>query len=313
VTPELTGAALGLLGAGGVVLAVAASPPLRRPRLHDRLAPYVRDTVRPSRLLDRGRNVTPFPTVERLLVPLLRDAASFVDRLVGGAASVRRRLERCGSDMTVEQFRVEQVLWSAGGLLISLLLASLALVRAHTLNPVAVLLLAVTGAATGGLARDRALTAAAQRREARMLEEFPTIADLLALSVAAGEGAAGALARVAGLATGELSRELGRALSDARAGASLVAALEAMAARSGVPALSRFVDGMAIAVERGTPLAEVLRAQAVDVREQHRRALLDIGGRKEIAMLVPVVFLVLPVTVVFALFPGFYNLSLTVP
>jgi cytochrome bd-type quinol oxidase subunit 2 len=30
-------------------------------------------------------------------------------------------------------------------------------------------------------------------------------------------------------------------------------------------------------------------------------------------MLVPVVFLVLPVVVLFALFPGFYTLSLTVP
>ena len=90
-------------------------------------------------------------------------------------------------------------------------------------------------------------------------------------------------------------------------------ALEGMAARTSLPALSRFVDGMAIAVERGTPLADVLRAQAMDVREQGRRALLEAGGRKEIAMLVPVVFLVLPVTVVFALFPGFYNLSLSVP
>ena len=30
-------------------------------------------------------------------------------------------------------------------------------------------------------------------------------------------------------------------------------------------------------------------------------------------MLVPVVFMVLPVTVVFALFPGFYGLQLAVP
>jgi tight adherence protein C len=86
-----------------------------------------------------------------------------------------------------------------------------------------------------------------------------------------------------------------------------------MAARSSLPALARFVDGIAIAVERGTPLAEVLRAQAVDVREEGRRRLLETAGRKEIAMLLPVVFFVLPVTVVFALFPGFYNLSLSVP
>jgi hypothetical protein len=30
-------------------------------------------------------------------------------------------------------------------------------------------------------------------------------------------------------------------------------------------------------------------------------------------MLVPVVFMVLPVTVIFALFPGFYSLRLSVP
>ena len=62
----------------------------------------------------------------------------------------------------------------------------------------------------------------------------------------------------------------------------------------------------------GLSLADVLRAQAGDVREERRRALLETGGRKEIAMLFPVVFLVLPVTVVFALYPGFANLSLAV-
>ena len=49
----------------------------------------------------------------------------------------------------------------------------------------------------------------------------------------------------------------------------------------------------------------MLRAQAYDAREAARRALMDEGGRKEIAQMVPVVFLVLPVTVVFALYPGF--------
>ena len=67
---------------------------------------------------------------------------------------------------------------------------------------------------------------------------------------------------------------------------------------------------MAVAVERGTPLADVLRAQAVDVREAGAAQLLEAGGRKEIAMIVPVVFLVLPVTVVFALFPGFIRVEL---
>jgi tight adherence protein C len=165
----------------------------------------------------------------------------------------------------------------------------------------------------GVLLRDRLLTTEVSRRDARIVAEFPTVAELLALAVGAGEGPTGALDRVTRRSNGELARELRHALADTRSGASIVAALERMAARTSLPALARFVDGMAIAVERGTPLADVLRAQATDVREQGRRALLEAGGRKEIQMLIPVVFMVLPVTVVFALFPGFYGLQLAVP
>jgi len=121
------------------------------------------------------------------------------------------------------------------------------------------------------------------------------------------------LERVTTRSHGELARELGRALADARSGAPLVTALERVADRASLPELRRFVDGVAIAVERGTPLAEVLRAQAVDVREAGRRRLMEAGARKEIAMMLPVVFLLLPLTVVFALFPGFYGLSFTTP
>jgi tight adherence protein C len=312
MTPSVLGAGLGLLAATGVGLAVMVSPPMRRPRLDDRLAPYLTDTPRPSRLLIDRRTLTPFPTVERLLGPVVRDLAGWVDRSIGGTVSVRRRLDQAGRDVTVEQFRVEQVIWGTGGLFAGLALAVLSAVRGSHTNPLGFLILAAVLTIAGVLLRDRTLTNEVSRREARMIREFPTIAELLALAVGAGEGPVGALERVTRLSHGELSRELGRALADARAGASVVTALEGMAARTSLPALARFVDGMAIAVERGTPLAEVLRAQATDVREEGRRALLEAGGRKEIAMLVPVVFLVLPVTVVFALFPGFFSLRLAV-
>jgi tight adherence protein C len=313
MTGAAAGAALGLIGSGGALLAVTGSPPLRRVRLVQRLAPYLRDAPRRSRLLDDPLHPTFLPGLLRLLAPVLVGLARRLDGLVGGTPSVRRRLDRCGNRLTLEQFRIEQVLWAALGVMATIGLTGLALGRGMRVNPVEAVTLAAVIAAAAALARDRALTVEATRREHRMLQEFPTIAELLALAVAAGEGAAGALERVARLATGELAGELRRALADTRAGASLVVALEAMARRSGVPVLARFVDGMAIAVDRGTPLADVLRAQAVDVREQHRRQLLEAGGRKEIAMLVPVVFLVLPVTIVFALFPGFYDLSLSVP
>ena len=57
-------------------------------------------------------------------------------------------------------------------------------------------------------------------------------------------------------------------------------------------------------------LAEVLRAQAQDARRDAKRRLLVVAGRKEVAMLFPLVFLILPVTIVFAVFPGIVVLEL---
>lgn len=308
MTPAVTGAGLGLLASAGLLLAVSRVPALRRPRLDDRLAPYLRDAATPSRLLRTERSLTPFPTLERILAPVLTDAIRLVERVLGGAASARHRLEQAGRGMTLEEFRAEQVLWGGGGLLAGIALAALASANG-SFRAVPLLVLCLVTTVAGVLGRDRWLSREVAVREERMMAEFPTIAELLALAVAAGEGAVGALERVTRISRGELARELGRALADARAGASLVHALQGIATRTTLPALARFVDGVAVAVERGTPLADVLRAQAVDVREAGKRALLEAGGKKEIAMMIPVVFLVLPVTVLFALFPGFYGFS----
>ena len=254
--------------------------------------------------------MTPFPTLERVLRPIMADATRMLNRVLGGVASTRRRLDQAGRDMTIEEFRAEQVLWGAIGLLVGVGLSVLMLASNPHRPPVLLLLLCLVTAVSGVVARDYSLTQEVSRREQRMLSEFPTVAEMLALAVGAGEGPVSALERVTRTSKGELSRELGLALAQARTGATLVNALEDLAARTSLPTLARFVDGVAVAVERGTPLADVLRAQAVDVREASKRALLESGGKKEVAMMVPVVFFILPVTMLFALFPGFVSLRL---
>jgi tight adherence protein C len=306
----LTGAALGALAGAGATFAIYGAPVSRRPRLEDRLAPYLRDAPRRSALLSQNAARTPFPTLERILRPVMADATRLLDRLLGGIASTRRRLDQAGRGMTIDEFRSEQVLWAAIGLLIGIGGSLLMLASQPHRSPVLLLLLCAISAMCGVVARDYALNQEVARRERRMLAEFPTVAEMLALAVGAGDGPVGALERVTRTSRGELARELGTALAEARAGTTLVAALENIAARTSLPTLARFVDGVAVAVERGTPLAEVLRAQAVDVREAGKRALLESGGKKEIAMMVPVVFFILPVTMLFALFPGFVSLRL---
>jgi tight adherence protein C len=184
-------------------------------------------------------------------------------------------------------------------------LGSLVLGRVELLS---IVLLCGGGLVGGVIGRDWWLTQQVQRREQLLLAEFPVVAELLALAVTAGEGPAAAIARVARLSGGELARELGGALARSRAGVPLPEALQRVADSTSLDALARFIDGLLVAIERGTPLAEVLRAQAADVREGGKRRLLEAGGRKEIQMMVPVVFLVLPVTIVFALFPGLISI-----
>ncbi len=299
---NLIGAVLGGVAGAGAVLAVLASPPLRRPTLSDRIAPYLADTTSASRLLARTGTGTA-GALGRLTAPLLRDAVRLLDRIVGGQASVRRRLESLDSPMTVEQFRADQVLWGGLATAAGLGLGLLAVALGRT-NPLTLVLLIAACAIGGVLARDWWLSQTVARRDADILTEFPVIAEMLALAVTAGEGPVGAIERISRLAQGHLVNQLTTILADTRSGTPLLTALTRLRDRTRLEPLSRFLDGMAVAIERGTPLADVLRAQAADVRALGKRQLLESGGKKEIAMMVPVVFLVLPITILFALYPG---------
>ena len=100
---------------------------------------------------------------------------------------MRRRLLRAGRPPDVEAFRAEQVLWGTAGGLVGVGLGLLAMLTRGA-APLAVVLLVLAFVLVGVLARDNWLTRQARRREARMLAEFPTVAELLALAAGSGQG-----------------------------------------------------------------------------------------------------------------------------
>ncbi|MBC9734125.1 type II secretion system F family protein [Nocardioides marmotae] len=309
MTPAAWGGLLGAAAAAGLLLVATRVVTARRPQLSVRVLPYLRDLPRVGLTTPA---VPPRSVVAAVYGPPLRSAAEAVERVLGGASSVRRRLERAGLDRSVHDFRVEQVLW---GLTAFAVAAAYGVIGALT-DPGGVLtsvVLCVIAFVLGVLARDSHLTGQVRSRERRILEEFPTVAELLALSVAAGESPVSALDRVVARSGGELSADLARVLAAVRTGEPVSAAFDRLAATSGLPLVARFAQGIAVAIERGTPLADVLHAQAADVREAGRRELIEVAARREVLMMVPVVFLVLPVTVLFAFWPGVVGLSLTTP
>jgi tight adherence protein C len=312
-TLTLWGATLGALLAAGLLLVVARIRVIRRPQLSVRVLPYVRDLPQVGRTPSlKVVSSSPTAAAAGVFGPVLRSAADGVERVLGGSVSVRRRLHRAAIDQTVHEFRVEQVLWGVAAFAVT---AAYGVLRAVTGSggTVSSLLLCLVSFALGVIGRDSYLSSQVKTRERRILAEFPAIAELLALAVAAGESPVAALDRVCLRSGGELSRDLAKVLAEVRTGEPIGAAFDSWASATGQPLVARFAQGIAVAVERGTPLADVLHAQAADVRDAGRRELIEIAARKEVFMMVPVVFLVLPVTVFFAFWPGVVGLNLTTP
>ena len=311
MSPALWGAVCGAGAGVGALVVASRVRAIRRTQISLRVLPYVRDLPHAGRTSLPGTGGPPTSVVSAVFGPGLRRAAELVDRVLGGSVSVQRRLVRAGQDSSVHDFRIEQVLWGLAAFAVAAAYGVLSTLTGSP-SPALLVVLCVAAFVGGVVARDQQLTSQVTRRERRILAEFPTVAELLALAVAAGESPVAALDRVVRRSGGELSSDLGRVLAAVRTGEPVSSAFDSLAAASGLALVSRFAQGIAVAVERGTPLSDVLHAQAADVREAGRRELIEVAARREILMMVPVVFIVLPITVVFAFWPGFVGLSLSV-
>jgi len=294
------GALLGLLLAIALLLLASWARALRSPRLLERIAAYVPPTPATRAL------ITPPTTAGSAMLALLGSSL----RRRGRADGIVIRLQRAGrSDLT--RYRIEQACAVGVGFILGALLGTIA--SAQGAPVAAPLLLGIIGAIIAPMALDWHLSRQVRHRRDRIGQQLPAVAELLAFSVAAGETPIAAIDRVIETMDGDLIDELRHAMGDIRGGDPLDVSLRSMSNRTGSAEVERFVDGLIISMERGTPLADVLRAQAADARAAQRRALMELAGRKDVAMLVPVVFFILPTVVLVALFPGLQGLRLVVP
>lgn len=296
----------GLIGGGAFLL--YSYWRARQPNLIRRVEPYLRI---PHSLESGFETEKPANFIHGLLYlgsPWFRDFLAWTNRVFDQNRRLAERLKRSGSKLSPTEFRGQQLLWATIALGLALVL-TVPLVAASRITLPMGLVLMELFPLVAVLARDWLLGHAISRREAALARQLPTISELLALAVGAGESPLAALERITAATSGELSTELRRTIADIHAGAPIDIGLKNLARRSQVPSLARFADALAVAIERGTPLAQVLNDQARDAREDARRQLMELSGRKEIAMLVPVVFFILPITVLFAVFPGIFTLQ----
>lgn len=294
-----------LLGGGlgaGIWSALAALPRWSASPLDRRIAPYIRDITDAAGTTRVGVSADPASALGGAAAAVWSEVRARVAVLLGGAESIARRLEGAGLPRDVPAFRGRQLAWGiAGGAVGGVCVVALAF--AWSLSP-AVFALPVLLAATGVFAYDALLSARVKARAARIADELPTVLEFLVLCLAAGEGILDSVRRVADVGNGELTGELRRVIVEVGTGTPLPRALADLARRIDVPALGRTVDHLVAAIDRGAPLAQALQSQAGDSREEAKRALIEQAGKREIGMLVVLVFAILPLSVVFALVPG---------
>lgn len=218
---------------------------------------------------------------------------------------IQAKLKLTGSAISVRQLRIQQFGYSALGAVLGLLLFAR---NYPDLNLIWLLLLPIFTAA-GWLYPISNLNSKFQKLKDELNFGFPEVVDLIALSVTAGNSLNYALIQVSDLVMSPWRNQLIAIRLDLVSGLSVASSLERAAINLQHPTFTKFVSSVLLTLERGTPLSAQLRIQANEVSELLRRELMIKAGKKEAAMLLPVVFLILPTIVITTLFPGILALG----
>jgi tight adherence protein C len=140
--------------------------------------------------------------------------------------------------------------------------------------------------------------------------ELADFAMLLSLCVKNGLGVEQSFSWICQRMTGNLSMQLREVVRRVELGESFTNALNEMAQRTNNPTLTEFSSKLSLSISRGTPVSEALIAQASTINHQLAQKELQKANSNETKMLLPMVFLILPMSVLMASFPSLSNLGL---
>jgi len=160
-----------------------------------------------------------------------------------------------------------------------------------------------------GITRGQLLKRAKNRNREIIELEFPLVVELFAILIGAGMSPSMALAHISEKGKGEFISLLRPIVNEMRRGMNLSQALDLLNADVDSAVVRRFCDSLAISVERGTPLIEVVGRQVEEVRQAHLSHLTERANKAEITLMIPVVFLILPISILFALWPSYFALG----
>jgi tight adherence protein C len=183
----------------------------------------------------------------------------------------------------------------AGGL-------GLLLVSARPSLPLALAMVAVAGVAY--VVPELLLYSRGQERQQAIALELADTLDQMTIAVEAGLGFEAAMARAGSNGRGALADELVRTLQDIAVGQPRREAYLALAERTGVPDLRRFVRAVVQADAYGVSIADVLRTQAAEMRLKRRQRAEEKAMQIPVKVIFPLVLCILPTLFIVLLGPA---------
>jgi tight adherence protein C len=147
-----------------------------------------------------------------------------------------------------------------------------------------------------------------ERQEAIALELADTL-DQMTIAVEAGLGFESAMARAGHNGKGPLAEELVRTLQDIAVGQPRRDAYLALAERTGVADLRRFIRAVVQADQYGVSIADVLRTQAAEMRLKRRQRAEEKAMQIPVKVIFPLILCILPTLFIVLLGPAVMDIA----
>jgi tight adherence protein C len=146
-------------------------------------------------------------------------------------------------------------------------------------------------------------------KQSEINEELVSILQMISIMISSGESPMSAMRYVSKRSDGILPRLIRESLNKYENGRSITQTLDFLATATGSTQVRRLTNSIQIAIHRGTPVLDVLNNQVLALNKQINFNLMKRSGKSEITLLIPVVFLILPVSISFAIWPSLYGLN----
>jgi tight adherence protein C len=150
-----------------------------------------------------------------------------------------------------------------------------------------------------------------QERQEAITLELPDTLDQMTIAVEAGLGFESAMARAGSNGKGPLAEELVRTLQDITVGQPRREAYLALAERTGVTDLRRFIRAVVQADQYGVSIADVLRTQASEMRLKRRQRAEEKAMQIPVKVIFPLILCILPTLFIVLLGPAVMDIVAT--